>query len=492
MKRGHIFLLIFLSCLVVVNSSDVSTWYIGDNWQVQSELEAVGPNTPEGETIHIDNNLNYSVVKVVNYTQVKTGATFDCYKVKFTGTANYSGSVIIEPYGSIPFRIKMANVQGYQYIRRSDLANVATTTSTTGTMEININGWFEVGDFQSEDNLENFPPQEIYDFPLNVGENWSQDFTVYMWGESQYPNSEPVTYDQSNEVVINYSCTKYEKKNNFNSYKISIRYEGTEDEIFMWYAPSVKYVVVSEMSNVQLGDMKIVRGTSTLINYNLVQQPVLDFNIEPNPAFLNSQVNITGNTQNNVLVSVVIPDAGNGYGPWNRNSTPNFSIQITAPIESDDTPTSGQNIDSGSHGVIVTANEDSNNDGVNDYRVHTLVLSRSNEPVVDLVLNDDVYEAGEQFILTFNCYNPLETMTLDTYVVLDIYGHYYFYPTWTEDINFESRTYPSGETSSFTVLSFQWPSGVGSGGPFTFYGALTYHGTFELVGNYDSASFSYR
>ncbi len=492
MKGRYFFLVIFFSYLAIVNSSDISTWYIGDNWQVHSEFEAVGPNTPEGETIHIENNLNYRVVKVINYTQVKTGATFDCYKIKFTGTANYSGSVIIEPYGRIPFRIKMASVQGYQYIRRSDLANVATSTSTTGTMEININGWIEVGDFQSKDNLENFPPQEIYDFPINVGESWRQNFTVYMWGESRYPNSDPITYDESNEVVINYACTKYEKRNNFNSYKISINYEGTEDEIFMWYAPAVKYVVNSEMRNVQFGDMEIVNGTSTLIGYNLVQQPVLDFNIEPNPALLNSEVNITGYTRNNVLVSIVIPDAGNGYGPWNGNSDPNFAILITAPIENDDTPTNGQNIDKGSHGVIVSVNEDTNNDGVNDYRVHTLVLSNSDEPVVDLILNDDVYEEGEQFILTFNCYNPNQTMTLDTYIVLDIYGHYYFYPTWTEEIDFQRRTYPSGKLSSFTVLSFQWPSGVGSGGPFTFYGALTYQGTYELVGNYDSVTFSYR
>ena len=87
-------------------------------------------------------------------------------------------------------------------------------------------------------------------------------------------------------------------------------------------------------------------------------------------------------------------------------------------------------------------------------------------------------------------YNPGKTIEVDEYIILDVYGEYYFYPTWTQDIDKVTFTMEQGPYSH-NVLNFVWPSGAGSAQGIVFWGALCYANTFDLASNVDREEFSF-
>ncbi|HPQ41531.1 MAG TPA: right-handed parallel beta-helix repeat-containing protein [bacterium] len=109
---------------------------------------------------------------------------------------------------------------------------------------------------------------------------------------------------------------------------------------------------------------------------------------------------------------------------------------------------------------------------------------------VVLRLSDDVFTGGERFLLEADCTVPAAG-SYDLYVMLDIYGLYYFYPAWTEALNHARIDIDAGLTRTETILDFTWPDGdLGSAAIFI-WGLMTQPDSWELVGNFDQAYFEY-
>jgi len=127
----------------------------------------------------------------------------------------------------------------------------------------------------------------------------------------------------------------------------------------------------------------------------------------------------------------------------------------------------------------------------------TATPTPAGDPAVSLDLNQSAFAGGETLILRARLINPGPPLTVDHYLVLDIgagFGsdRYYFWPDWTVSPTFQRRNLPAGGDVQETILNVQLPAPLPAGGPFTFLTALLAPNSTTLIGEMDSASFSFR
>jgi len=95
------------------------------------------------------------------------------------------------------------------------------------------------------------------------------------------------------------------------------------------------------------------------------------------------------------------------------------------------------------------------------------------------------YRAGDSFEFWAMLNNPGSSRTVDFYVLLEVLGEYWFYDSWTQDVDYVSRNLPASRSVRENIMSFTWPSGAGSLSGVRFYGAMFTPGTYDFVGAYD-------
>ncbi|MCD4654229.1 hypothetical protein K8T06_09865 [bacterium] len=107
-----------------------------------------------------------------------------------------------------------------------------------------------------------------------------------------------------------------------------------------------------------------------------------------------------------------------------------------------------------------------------------------------LTLSTDHLYAGEQFVLETHYYNPGDTLfEIMLFIVLDVYGQYYFCPTWTMDLDSIPIEIISG-SSMDTILDFTWPDVDGHAENLVIWGGLmTHEGT--VLGSIINVNFQY-
>lgn len=114
---------------------------------------------------------------------------------------------------------------------------------------------------------------------------------------------------------------------------------------------------------------------------------------------------------------------------------------------------------------------------------------------LQLILDDLDLTAGEHFNLHFTIGNPdAESMQCDTYILLDVYGLYWAWPSWsdiTTNLDSKSITVPAGSVHAETALEFNWPQGAGSASGLQFIGATFTPGTWDLIGDISIIAWQY-
>ncbi len=112
---------------------------------------------------------------------------------------------------------------------------------------------------------------------------------------------------------------------------------------------------------------------------------------------------------------------------------------------------------------------------------------------VRLTLPDTDLQAGDRFVLTATCRAPAGHAAADLYVVLDVFGEYFFYPSWSNTPGSESIVLAPDAAVERRILDFVWPAGdVGVVTDLQFRGAILEPGTTSVIGEIDSVSFGYR
>ncbi|MBN1550400.1 carboxypeptidase regulatory-like domain-containing protein [bacterium] len=108
----------------------------------------------------------------------------------------------------------------------------------------------------------------------------------------------------------------------------------------------------------------------------------------------------------------------------------------------------------------------------------------------ELNLSNSFFKPWDHFHLTTTIINTLETRNLQEYVFLDVYGNFWFWPSWTNTVDFKTVTSVFGQKDVETILDFWWPAGVGNADGLMFWGGILDAETYELY-SYDMVEFGY-
>ena len=110
---------------------------------------------------------------------------------------------------------------------------------------------------------------------------------------------------------------------------------------------------------------------------------------------------------------------------------------------------------------------------------------------LDLFMNQSLYQEGDPFRLSLRTTNSGSPVTVEQYLLLDVYGEYWFWPGWGQNLEFQQNTIPSGYAENM-IFNFEWPPDTGSASDIRFWAACLDPGTADLVGPYDMVTFSFR
>ncbi|MBN2054985.1 hypothetical protein JW905_08680, partial [bacterium] len=82
-------------------------------------------------------------------------------------------------------------------------------------------------------------------------------------------------------------------------------------------------------------------------------------------------------------------------------------------------------------------------------------------------------------------------LEVDVYIALDVYGSFWFWPGWTQELDFLTWTIDAEDCRTDDILEFTWPDGAGAAEGIMFWTAMFTPGTFDLVGQIGWCDFSY-
>src|SRR3989442_7762438 len=104
------------------------------------------------------------------------------------------------PFGTIHYPLASNSVRGYAWNERSDLAVVKTNETFVGTGTANL-PLFGVRPLTASGNVTtvNRPPEEDFDFPIEIGDAWRVTSTLHMTGNARIVIHMPVGV---NDIVI--------------------------------------------------------------------------------------------------------------------------------------------------------------------------------------------------------------------------------------------------------------------------------------------------
>ncbi len=110
---------------------------------------------------------------------------------------------------------------------------------------------------------------------------------------------------------------------------------------------------------------------------------------------------------------------------------------------------------------------------------------------IKLLLNQEMFHAGDQFILDCRITNNTENShTLNRFILLDVYQNYWFYDDWTQEMDWTVEEIPAYFDETDNILIFVWPANAGVAYDLKFWAALI-DDDWNIIGEVDSKSFGY-
>jgi len=367
-----------------LDSVDIPTWYEGDEWTYTAD-----PVYFSGETGSFSGVIQNFKNKVLGVIEIlHDDKEYDVYEIEITG--DISGEFSYEALsGDI-----VGEISGISYIRVSDLAEVKTEISSTGVATI----LFIDRDYQMGHSSYFFPPLEVYDFPLNVGEQWQISTLSESSGWFILEDLMDENYSESNLLYETVQCIGKETiivpAGSFESYNINYVTNS------LWYSPDVGNMVKSVID--ETTENSTYSAVISLESFSRNNQPLnLTEVIDPQEAFIYSLVIIsgqaieseTGSPINKGNIFIEIPAIDDG---WNTitDELGNYMISIDVPLIFDDTPSINE---FGSVGVIVKCNFGS----LYGYIVKTLVIIADYPPETPVITGSMEGNIGTSYTYTF-------------------------------------------------------------------------------------------
>lgn len=105
------------------------------------------------------------------------------------------------------------------------------------------------------------------------------------------------------------------------------------------------------------------------------------------------------------------------------------------------------------------------------------------------------YSGGDRCWLDVFIYNNSDETLRDVllFCLMEVGGNFWYYPSWSTTTNWQALdAVKPGSQQMLLLAPFYWPSGLSTGGPVTFYSALTTSSGLELIGVWDLWQFQWR
>ncbi len=115
---------------------------------------------------------------------------------------------------------------------------------------------------------------------------------------------------------------------------------------------------------------------------------------------------------------------------------------------------------------------------------------QSISPEIKIEMNKTTFYPGDEFIFNISLSNDGPEIIVDLYIILDVYQNYWFWPSWKQDIDKQTRILPPNYHQTQNILNFTWPYGAGSLEGIKFWAALTETGTYSIY-SYDVVTWSF-
>jgi subtilase family serine protease len=347
------------------NQAEVPTWEIGDWW----DYELGGSVDMMGLTATATGNIRFDVTEIM--TQVIGPTTFQLYNLSISGSFTGTGSGTVQGV-DVDVTVSSATLGGYWWVERGDLAVLRDneTVAASGTVTTILGTFPMVLDAEITNTYT--PPREDYDFPMEVGDQWDLNtfmvttgYVYYFIDIPLFPIEDTIDLGNVNNLIgtsfCNFQSMISVPAGTFDSYEATL---GATDE--RWYSESVGYMVKWENHGGfgLFGDLWV-----NLTAYNRVAPVVIvDEYLVPDRVNPGGNVTVNGNSTAPQFstVNVKIPATGDLWTGF-TDSAGSYSVNITAPLINDNTPTL---TDVGSHGVLVEIIDGPNT----GYAVRTLTL----------------------------------------------------------------------------------------------------------------------
>jgi len=110
---------------------------------------------------------------------------------------------------------------------------------------------------------------------------------------------------------------------------------------------------------------------------------------------------------------------------------------------------------------------------------------------IGIVLNGDVFRSGDQFLLEYVVERHGPPLELEQYIILDVWGAYYFWPEWTMNLSHMRQTFAESPRQRHTVLEFTWPADAGSAQNIIIWCGCLNPGTTDIAGDITNAAFDF-
>ncbi len=431
----------------VCGAEDLPNWGIGSWWEYTTNVD-VHADQADGGYVDLsmtDENTRYTLNSIES-RQLTHGSmpVFQVYILSFNGILNAEGTAhIVDPFpADIPIEIRDATVHGSWWVDTETLAGVYFYRKITGPLFAYILGtWSEVGSVDLDIYEEYIPPKDEMDFPLETGDSWVLDTTLYTYGhyylEYDIGGSEVVEddFDESQAFSIAMDVTGTGFSHGIWTYFIEGDEMNSDGIVTVNYGPEPKNIVYERFYGMpggggfQLEDFERILG---------------DFVVQSAP---------TPTPEHTVTPTPIPPTATPTTAPGEPTNTPHPPTS-TPSITPTPTPADPQGI--------------------------------------YLALNKSMFDPGDTFLCSVTISNPGPAVVVQEYVVLDVYSNYWFWPGWTQEPDYmvrelEAGAYYPGEE----IITFTWPEGDSAATGLKFWAAMLNAADGELEGEFSMVEWGY-
>ena len=270
----------FVSSKASSGDVDAPSWRVGDSWVYSGFFDVAALIASSGQSSNVQTltgDLTMWVSDIVTVTTenqstlayvVRSSGLFEANGVSLSG---YSGDIDVD-------------YDGTDYIRVSDLATISMQMNLlvefTAFGFINI----EVADLQVINSYS--PPREEYDFPLRVGEAWSNNYTQTTdWsGSSDYFDipDDSTSQTSSNHAIVAQGNPNVPYSGCGSSYNVTtFDSSGQNVTSYRWWCPNAKNDALRNFQDDIGFDINFKLKTVNLVS----RSKILDVELE-NPAWI--------------------------------------------------------------------------------------------------------------------------------------------------------------------------------------------------------------